>query len=636
MDGLARAQGDQIQLIDTDAKSKLPKSVSSDSPSDEPVGAELSSLHAAQTPTSSKKKILGTKSFSLRIIIILNVVFAVCITVPLILTIYLLPPQIGSTGAVATDVPVCSEVGLDILKKGGNAVDAAIAAMFCLSVVHPHNSGFGGGGFMLVHDHKVQKSKAYDFRETAPAAATSDMFPDKQSVYYSGKSVATPGWLKGLWQVQKNEGKLAWESLIEPAIDIANNGFNVTADLAKVLRTKVDVSGFPPLLKKWFVPGGQLVKEGDWITLEELGTTLQAVAEGGPQVFYNGQLTDSIVSAISKAAGVMTADDLHSYSIVTRDVITTSFQKSIVATMPAPSSGPALLLMLNILDGYNWTKKEVNKSLTYQHMVEAFKFAYAQRTLLGDPEFSKAMSNISDVLISKGFANKLRSKINNSSHPSSYYGPDLEPVFDKGTTHLSVVDSEEIMVSATATLNLFFGSQIITDGGIILNNEMADFSIPKFNAAPGSQPYPNNLIAPGKRPLSSMVPTVVYSKRSPCSLRMVVGASNGTRIITGVAETIMNAFVFGLNLTESIERPRLHNMWHPNHTEYENYTEVVDGVEMKKLFPPHIVSDLMKLGQTMMPVSEGLCAVQAVMKNNDNIYAHSDSRKHGKAAWFGP
>ncbi|XP_067666065.1 glutathione hydrolase 1 proenzyme-like [Haliotis asinina] len=623
MEGTA-GHGDKVGLINDDPPKRTTKNESTDSDS---TRAESSPLHRGNAGESQSGQKSTLQSFSLRVIIVSTIVFAVAVTVSLILTIYLGPPQIGEHAAVASDVGVCSDMGLVILKKGGNAVDAAVTTLLCLGVVNSHSSGLGGGGFMLVYDHKIKQSTAYDFRETSPRAAKDSLFPTRESTMSGGKAVAVPGELRGLEMAHKDFGKLTWSEVVLPAADLARKGFNVTRDLADVLKNKFKVDDFKgTLLGQLYVRNNQFVTQGTFIVRPDLAKTLDAIAEKGADEFYKGEIAKSIVKAVKDRGGVMTMADMANYQVIKRQVLTTSFRGSTVVTLPAPTSGPILLLMLNMMERFNWTQANISDASTYHDMIEIFKYAYAHQGLLGDPDFVPNMRNTSLNIIAKKYAIELANLVDNDTHPISHYHPLYAPEVNKGTTHLSVVDTSELMVSVTSTINDIFGSKVTTTTGILLNNEMSDFSFPNFTRVKDLPPNKNNFLEPGepKRPLSSMVPTVIYHPGYPCALRMAIGGSNGSRIIAGVAETIANVLAFGMgrDIVRAIESPRIYDDLYSNRTEYET------------TFLVSVAEDLKKIGHNMVKVTEGLSVVQAVAKVNDEIFAHSDSRKAGKAALF--
>ncbi|KAK7091895.1 glutathione hydrolase 1 proenzyme-like [Littorina saxatilis] len=620
---------DKDELIDDPTPrgaSHLPSDKNSNSNND------TSPIQAAKGLLSSGRESLSNQSRSLMIIIIGTIIFAIIITIALILTIYLIPKQIGGHAAVVTEVDTCSDIALDVMRRGGNAVDAAVAAAFCLGVVHPQSSGIGGGGFLLYHDHKNHKSVAYDFRETAPAMATPDMLMGHADVDMSGRAVGVPGELKGLAEVHQEWGSMDWYALVQPSIDLARYGFNVTKNLADSLANHVDISKIGVMSNfVEVVYNGAFGREGQVMDRPDLVKTLEQVQDGGADVFYRGALGERFVDLVQENSGVIKMSDLEDYTVHRKEPVKSSFKGNTVVGMPAPSSGPTVALMLNMLEGFNWTHANIDLPETYYQMIETFKFGYGHRILLGDPtnpEFKEDIENATAQFVSNEFAAALRAKIDNTSHPASYYGPAVAPTLNKGTTHISVIDSNEVMVSLTLTNNYWFGTKLMTKDGILANNEMMDFSAPTGSLPPNKR----NMIVPGMRPLSSMTPTIVYNTEHPCAKRVVLGASNGTRIITGVVETLVNAFLFDLSLRESVARPRIHNQLYPSAvTEYE---DVESPAGLIYAISDEIVQALKQKNQTMVKVTEGLSCVQAVMKINDDVQAYSDWRKGGRAATF--
>ncbi|KAL8569064.1 hypothetical protein ACOMHN_020506 [Nucella lapillus] len=619
-------------IVDPPSQRSGPQSASPTSEND------ASPAHSAKGLLNAGKQAMSQQNRGLWIIIISTIVFAIIVTIALILTIYLLPRQISGHAAVVTEVEECSEVGLEMLKMGGNAVDAAVAAAFCLSVFHPQSSGIGGGGFLLFHDHKNDKSAAYNFRETAPHAAFATMLNGKTNKETSGLSVGVPGELKGLANVHSEWGTLDWDTLIQPAINYARDGFNVTKNLADTFRHHLILKHLPggPTngLLKHYTRGGHFVRAGDFIARPDLARTLEKIRDEGTRAFYEGSLGENFVHTVRKAGGVMTMDDLKTYTVLKSKPVVTTFKDHTVLGMPAPSSGPVVGLMLNMLEGFNWTEKSSALPLTYQQMIETFKFGFGHRSLLGDPaneKYKADIENATTLLLSESLATTLRDKVDNTSHDASYYGPSIAASPNMGTTHLSIIDSTEIMVSLTLTINLWFGSKLMTPDGILANNEMLDFS---FSDNAGSLPVnPRNKIVPGMRPLSSMVPTIVFNKERPCATRIVTGASNGTRIITGVVETLANSFLFGMKMKKAVSAPRIHQQLYPNDNTF--YEDVVSSGAPNgtDVFPADIVRAL-AASQSMVAVSEGLSCVSAISKLNDAVEAYADWRKGGHAATY--
>ncbi|XP_064597544.1 glutathione hydrolase 1 proenzyme-like [Liolophura sinensis] len=588
------------------------------------------------------KKGCNRPTGGLAILISATLVFSLAVTVALIIQIYA-GPYVGEYGGVAADVPQCSQLGVDILAKGGSAVDAAIASLFCVSVINAHNSGIGGGGFMLIYDHKTNThlTRAIDFRETAPSSAYPDMFKDDKDGSRKGpRSVGVPGQLRGMEMAHNLYGRLPWKDLVIPSVEIARNGFNVTkrnrlhkiqttrrkrfsndlmlivfADnvlfyISVLALTKVSIDDFKGPLRDIYVRNGQFVGLGDQIVQPKL----ELYGEGS-NLAMDRELLDchSITTCLCPADGNPCRALMWAFA-----------QLTIRAFWPCqpPGGGPTLMMMLNIMEGFNWTAADKNSSLMYHRMIETFRFAYAQRPLLADPDFSSSVDNSSMYMIMKETAAEMRKKIMtyNGTKPLEFYLPPSYKKSSGGTTHLSAADSNELYVSVTASTNYWFGARLMTSTGIQLNNHMDDFDTPGVTNKMGLPPNTLNLPKAGKRPLSAMTPTVVYTIKKPCALRMAVGASNGTRIISGVAETLVNLLSFGMTLEEAISRPRVHDQLFENETDYE------EGL------PEEVVKYLRGQGYNLVKVTEGLNCVQAVMKNNDTTDAQSDGRKWGRAA----
>ncbi|OQV13801.1 Gamma-glutamyltranspeptidase 1 [Hypsibius exemplaris] len=538
------------------------------------------------------------------------------ILIGLIIHIIWGPPQVAPHGAVATDVPACSEIGLNILKKGGTAVDAAIAALFCLGVVNPQSAGIGGGGFALVYDHKGNKTYYVDFREIAPAAFTSGMMETLKA--NPVLSIGVPGELKGLHDVHKVHGKIGWPDLVLPAVKVARDGFLVTSALEKDLWRfeKIRNLTSSQRLKDFLFPAGVALKAGQLITRYDLAATLEKIAYGGAQEFYTGHLSKEIIEEVKKQGGILSAEDLDKYNVSVREPLSTTFKGFRVVTAPPPSTGASLLMALNVLEGYNLTKGDINTDLFWHRFIEVSKFSFADGNRLGDPKFEPAVDILSKNFTTKEYANSIRSRIKDDT-VLEHYGHDVNQPDPYGTTHVSVVDTNELYVSITSTLNNYFGSGVMTAGGVILNDEMNDFAGSDF-----AHEEQANSPVPGKRPLSHMVPTIVYHPIRSCINRIAVGASNGTHIPGGVLNTLLNILVFGMNVTDAIEYPRV----------FADKPE--NPVIVEASFNAKIVSELSKKRHNITVVTDGLSVVQAVMRNNKTITAHSDSRKGGAAAIY--
>lgn len=474
---------------------------------------------------------------------------------------------------------------------------------------------------MLVHDHKTMKSEVFDFRETAPSDAKPDMFEnDRTKTRFGALSVGVPGELKGMYTAHKKYGKLKWKTVVEPSADLARKGFRMTGHTENVFKSeRFDLDKFmtSKLAPFYTTPDGKRKKAGEYIQRGDLASTLDKIAENGVGDFYTGGLADDIQKAITNDAtpGILTKADLAAYQVKTTDTVSTTYHDYMIESVPAPGSGPVLLSIMNILEGYDL--KQDNES--YHRILEAFKFGYAYKEKLADPiqSMRRQVNNATKIMISKEEANRIRNKTAaiNKTMDASFYGNLVGLPEDKGTSHISVIDPAELIVSVTTTVNDWFGSMVLTQSGILLNNQMADFSLP-------GEGNKLNEIAPGKRPLSSMVPTVVYKTDHACGLRMVIGAANGSRIITGVAETLINNLTFGMNLESAIKSPRVHNQLTPD----------PKVVEAEEKFPAGILEDLKSRGHKIVITKEGLSVVNGVCKVKDTIEAYSDLRKPGAKA----
>ncbi|KAG7651168.1 Nucleophile aminohydrolases N-terminal [Arabidopsis thaliana x Arabidopsis arenosa] len=509
-------------------------------------------------------------------------------------------------GAVATDDGRCSEIGLSVLREGGNAVDASVAAALCLGVVSPASSGIGGGAFMLV---KIAgKEVAYDSRETAPLLASENMYDGNVKNKNKGPlSVGVPGEVAGLFMAWKQHGKLPWKHLVYPAEKLAAQGFRI--------------SNFT-----W------RAKETRHCRNPKLALTLRQIAEYGPKAFYNGTVGVNLVRDIVKSGGIMTLKDLQSYRVKVRKPLSVDILGYRLLGMPSPSSGgAAMMLVLNILSQYG-IPSGVSGSLGVHRLVEALKHTFAVRMNLGDPDFVDVSKVISDML-STNFAQGLKKKINdNKTFDPNYYGGRWDQINDHGTSHLSIIDSERNAVSLTSTINSYFGALMLSPStGIVLNNEMDDFSIPMKSSGNLTvpPPAPANFIRPGKRPLSSMTPTIVLKDGK---VKASVGASGGLYIIAGTTEVFLNYFFLKMDPLSSVLAPRIYHQLIPNIVLYENWTTVFsDHFEIPK--ETRVV--LEKKGHVLTPFPGGTIVQFIVQESGassggmSDLVAVSDPRKGG-------
>ncbi|KAJ2848252.1 hypothetical protein IWW36_003414 [Coemansia brasiliensis] len=525
-------------------------------------------------------------------------------------------------GAVATDEPRCSVIGADVLRAGGNAVDAAVASTLCIGVLQAHSSGIGGGGFMLVRPSHGARPVLFDFRETAGQAATSDMFINNITKASVGPLASgVPGEVAGLYHAHKRFGKLPWRRLFEPAIALAKDGAALNSVVhGQLVRFEQEFRSSPGFNTTYFNSHGKLLKVGEPVYRPELAKTLQEIAHNGPDSFYKGRIAKSLVKTIQDQGGILTTDDFARYAVVERDPIETYYHGRRVITGSAPTSGSILLNMLNVVEGFTLAL-DGPTSLNYHRIVEAMKFGAAQRTLLGDPSFVDILSNLTRQ-VSKEFASEIRANISDTqTFDVDHYDPEYDVLNNHGTTHLSILDKDEMAVSLTSTVNLEFGSRIMDPGtGIILNDEMDDFSTTNETNRFDLRPSPNNKIVPKKRPLSSTSATIIEHNGH---VELVAGGSGGSRILTAVLQVIVNVLDFGMRLDEAIDYPRLHHQLLPHQ------------LSVDPLFPTCITHQLAALGHVIAPLRRGSSTVQAVHRLSDGIiHAVSDARKHGVAAGY--
>jgi gamma-glutamyltranspeptidase / glutathione hydrolase len=489
-------------------------------------------------------------------------------------------PIQAKQGMVVSANSLASEAGLLMLKKGGNAVDAAVATTFAISVVEPFSAGIGGGGFLLFHSGKTGETKALDFRERAPIKATKNMYLDANGKVRRGQSitgylaVATPGTVAGMYEVHRRYGKLPWGEVVQPAIALAKNGFTISDKVAwrssPLYEIRKQAILKNPAAKEIFIRNGEYYQPGEILVQRDLGTTLSVIAKN-PQSFYTGKIAELIAADMAKNGGLITLADLKAYKAIWRNPVCGNFRKAEICSMPPPSSGGVhLLQMLNIIGDTDLQSLGWHHPQAIHLMIEAMRIAYSDRAkYLGDPDFVKVPV---DQLTSPAYAQKRRQQINmNMATPSTEIKPSLETSKShesSETSHLNVIDSEGNAVGLTFTINLGFGAGIVTpETGIILNNEMDDFA-----AAPG---VPNafglvgneaNSIAPRKTPLSSMTPTIITENNR---LRMVVGAPGGSTIITQVLQIILNVLEYKMDVGAAISVPRIHHQWLPDQLQVE-------------------------------------------------------------------
>ena len=482
-------------------------------------------------------------------------------------------PARARNGMVVSENALASEVGARVLEEGGTAVDAAVATAFALAVTHPTAGNIGGGGFLLYRP-AAGEAETFDFRETAPAAASATMFLrdgkyDGELHHHSHLAVGVPGTVAGLHLAWKAHGKLPWARLVEPAVALARDGFTVTDGLARSLKDELPAMKKYPASIEQFTRNGAPFEAGDRLRQPHLAETLQRIAAEGPAGFYGGRTAELIEKEMKRGGGLITRADLAAYQPKRRTPLRGTYRGYEISSIPPPSSGgTALLEMLNTLEGYDLRAKGFGSAAAVHLLAEASRRAYADRArYLGDPDFVPGMPV--DRLISKDYAAALRRTIR-EDHAS----PSAPDRFDWAaespqTTHLCVVDRARNAVSLTYTLEYGYGSKIVVPGaGFLLNNQMGDFNAgPGLTTAEGLIGTEPNLAAPGKRMLSSMTPTIVSKDDK---LFMAVGTPGGRYIINTVLQVFVNVVDFGMNIQEAIDAPRVHHQWLPDEINYES------------------------------------------------------------------
>jgi gamma-glutamyltranspeptidase/glutathione hydrolase len=484
-------------------------------------------------------------------------------------------PVYAKQGMIVSAEQLATKVGVEILKKGGNAVDAAVGVGFALAVTYPSAGNLGGGGYMVIH-LQDGTDVALDYRERAPEKATRNMYLDENGEFNpklsqdNTSSSGVPGSVAGLLQALKKYGKLSLSEVIQPAIDLAAHGFPVSFAFSNSLKpVREDFKKYPSSAKV-FLHGEEVLQPGELFCQPELAATLRLIRDKGADGFYKGEVADKIVAQMTSGGGIISLQDLASYSPVERKVLTGDYRGYTIISMPPSSSGGTTLIeSLNVLENFRIDRDEWGSSTYIHKIVEILKHSYADRSEhLADPAYYKVPVS---WLTSKQYAKDIFNALTPHAEPSSKIQPGKPPQGKKEseeTTHYSVMDKDGNAVSVTTTINSSYGSRVVVAGaGFLLNNEMDDFS-----AKPGT---PNqfglvggeaNAIAPGKRMLSSMTPTIVLKGGKPF---MVIGSPGGSTIITTVLQVIVNTIDFGMNIRQAIDAPRFHHQWLPDHIDYE-------------------------------------------------------------------
>ncbi|XP_028146343.1 scoloptoxin SSD14 [Diabrotica virgifera virgifera] len=529
-------------------------------------------------------------------------------------------------GAVVTNGYGCSEIGASILQQGGNAIDAAIASLFCEGVSMPQSMGLGGGFLLTTFNKTTGEVLTMNARETAPGTAHRDMYlSDPDSSKWGGKAVAVPGELRGYWQMYKRfGGGVPWAKLVEPTIKMCTEGVKVTKFLADVYKRKKAYLYNDPTLRSIYINSqtNDTYKEGESVKLLKFAYTLKIIAKEGGDALHNGSLTKRFVKDVQDKGGIITEDDMRTYEPIWEEPIVIPMNNDeTLYTSPLPASGILIALILNTLSDF--VNSDVDNVTAAQRTVETFKFAYGRRGEMGDPNFSN-LTGLIESFTSKQYAEQIRRLISDNKtydDPEHYKAKYTWPE-DHGTAHISVLSPEGDAVAVTSTINLLFGSGVASDStGIILNNEMRDFSSPNLTNGNGLAPSSENFVAPGKRPVSSMCPSIVLDKNK--NVVMVIGGAGGSKISTAVSLVILRHLWLGMDLKSAIYEKRIHHQLFPMEIVFEPEYQT----EAK-----YIVDALAKIGHKYeFRDDNGFAAVTGITTKNkgEKISAWSDRRRPG-------
>ncbi len=532
-------------------------------------------------------------------------------------------PVVARHGMVASQNAVATQVGVDILSRGGNAIDAAVAVGLALAVTLPRAGNLGGGGFMLVHLASENRTVAIDFRETAPAAAYSDMFfgsdgeVDNEEYRFSHKSSATPASVAGFDHILTRYGTMTWEQVAAPAIALARDGIAVTDDLANNLTgSKARLSQTPATRAAFYKSDGSDYAVGEILRQPDLAWTLEQVAQGGADAFYRGAVARRIVADMEAHNGLITMEDLANYRVVEREPVRGTYRGYEVAAMSAPSSGGmAIVQMLNILENFDLKELGYGSADAMHLLAESMKLAYADRSkYLGDPDF---LTLPVKALTSKAYAKDLANGIDmEHARASTDIGPGVLAAYESPeTTHYSILDSEGNAVVNTYTLMFSFGSGVVIDGaGFLMNNNLGNFTLrPDIPDAFGLMGSADNQIAAGRRPVSSMTPIIVLSEGRPM---LLTGSPGGSRIITTNLQLLLNVMEYGMNIADATSAPRIHHQWQP------------DRLQVESGFSPDAIRILRARGHDVQ-YSAAMGSLQTVMFSDGLFYGYSDPRRPG-------
>ncbi|HTU46522.1 MAG TPA: gamma-glutamyltransferase [Bryobacteraceae bacterium] len=563
-------------------------------------------------------------------------VFSVLVACALATDLTAAEPVRATHGMVVAQEPIAADVGLAVLKSGGNAVDAAIAVGFALAVTHPYAGNLGGGGFMLVR-LADGTTDFLDFRECAPQKASRDMYlgpdgnPTRDSIV-GWRSSGVPGSVAGFEAAYKKFGSKPWADLLAPAVKLASDGFTVSAPFAASLNSPHNNLQLDPESRRIFLRDGNPYQPGDTFKQPDLAGTLARIEKDGAKGFYEGETAKQLASAMAAHGGLITLEDLKNYKVIERSPLTGEYKGFHIITSPPPSAGGiGLLQIMGMLDGTNYESDGPDSVKAIHYEAEAMRRFYADRSqYMGDPDFYTVPVK---MLLDPKYLAWRRSTIDpQRATPSEMIGPGLPRAMNAAiswvegteTTHYNVVDAKGNAVAVTYTLNDGYGSGITVPGlGFLLNDEMDDFvakpGAPNMFGMVGSDA---NAIEPGKRPLSSMMPTVITKDGK---LFMAIGAPGGSRITTGVTEVILDVLDFHMNVQDAVDLPRFHEQWKP------------DLLYLQYPFPPETERALQQMGYQLVPPGgpdDVEARVEAIVVRNGMLEGGTESRQHGKVAGY--
>ncbi|GFT38492.1 glutathione hydrolase 1 proenzyme [Nephila pilipes] len=574
------------------------------------------------------------------LVVLVVTVVVVCVFLPSLQKRYWLPEYesnsklgIYQTAAVSTDAAPCAVIGKDILEKNGSAVDAAIGVLLCMGVINPQSAGIGGG-FLMLYYNRTQKAAYYiDARETAPEKATEDMFQGNASLaQFGGLAIAVPGEIAGYHDIHDRFGSLPWEELFPPTIKMCREGIQVNAHLARALKKKEEFIMKFEGIRNVFTNNetNEVYKMGDIYTRNDLADTLEAIArEKSAAINGPSETATKLLNDLKAAGSIIEESDMRRYAPKNREPISKALRNNMTLySVSTPGSGALLAFILGVLDGYEDLNANVGKTRgetvkALHRMIETFKFAYARRMELEDSD-SDDMKQLTLELTSDEYADIIRKKIDDErTYSPDHYGVNVTVHEDHGTAHVSIIAPNGDAVSVTSTVNAYFGSMILSPStGILLNNEMDDFSSPNITNSFDIPPTHKNHVQPGRRPFSSMSPAIITDSNG--DVKLTLGGNGGTQITTSIAQIIIRTLWFGEDIKKAIDAPRFHHQLLPNYIEHE------------ERFPKDLLAELKKKGHYLHLLGSGMLGIiMGVLRGDDgNLYANSDYRKGGEVDGF--